>query len=168
MATTFEGLAPDGIGLTDVMLTNEDRAPGEPETQSPGYLLGDLTVDGAPAGGLNVILYVTGQPASKYTCPGNLVHPDRCTEILGDDGEVVGRRSVSTSGDTVVNEVVLVRSNGGLVYVAASNSTDDKPGHGSTVVGTMVPLTLDQLQAVAEEEAWIEYEPPADAEASSE
>ncbi len=46
MATTFEGLAPAGIGLTDVMLTNEDRAPGEPETPSPGYLLGDLTVDG--------------------------------------------------------------------------------------------------------------------------
>ncbi len=76
MATTFEGLAPAGIGLTDVMTTNEDRAPGEPETPSPGYLLGDLTVDGTTAGGLNVILYVTGQPASKYTCPGNLVHPD--------------------------------------------------------------------------------------------
>ena len=35
MATTFESLAPAGIGLTDVMLTNEDRAPGEPETDEP-------------------------------------------------------------------------------------------------------------------------------------
>jgi hypothetical protein len=163
-ATTFEGLAPDGIGLTDVMLTNEDRAPGEAETQSPGYLLGDLTVDGAPAGGLNVILYVTGQPDSKYTCPGNLTKPDRCTEVLGDDGDVIGRRSVSTTGGTVVNEVVLVRSNGGLVYAAASNSTDDKWGRDSAVAGATVPLTLDQLQAVAEDDAWIDWEPPAGSE----
>jgi hypothetical protein len=63
---------------------------------------------------------------------------------------------------------VLVRSNGGLVYVAASNSTDDKAGYGSTVAGTTVPLTLDQLQAIAEDDAWIDYELPADAEASSE
>ena len=168
MAALFESLAPDGIGLTDVMLTNEDRAPGEPETPSPGYLRGDLTVEGAPAGGLNVILYVTGQPASKYTCPGNLTHPDVCTEILGDDGEVVGRRSVSTPGDVVINEVVLVRSNGGLVYAAASNSADDKWGRGSAVAGTTVPLTLDQLQAIAEDDAWIGYEPPADPGASSE
>ena len=168
MAALFESLAPDGIGLTDVMLTNEDRAPGEPETPSPGYLRGDLTVEGAPAGGMNVILYVTGQPASKYTCPGNLTHPDVCTEILGDDGEVVGRRSVSTPGDVVINEVVLVRSNGGLVYAAASNSADDKWGRDSAVAGTTVPLTLDQLQAIAEDDAWIGYEPPADPGASSE
>jgi hypothetical protein len=162
MAATFEGLAPASIGLTDVMLTNEDRAPGEPETKSPGYLLGDLTVDGTAAGGLNVILYVTGQPASKYTCPGNLIKPDTCTEIRSDDGEVIGRRSVSTPGDVVINEVVLVRSNGGLVYVMASNSTDDKPGWGATVAGATAPLTLDQLQAIAEDDAWIGYEPPAD------
>jgi hypothetical protein len=111
---------------------------------------------------------VTGQPDSKYTCPGNLTKPDRCTEVLGDDGEVIGRRSVSTTGGTVVNEVVLVRSNGGLVYAAASNSTDDKWGRDSAVAGATVPLTLDQLQAVAEDDAWIGYEPPADPEASSE
>ena len=34
MATTFEDLAPAGIGLSDVMLTHEERAPGEPETDS--------------------------------------------------------------------------------------------------------------------------------------
>src|SRR5829696_1278995 len=69
MAATFDRLAPAGIGLTDVMLTNEDRAPGEPETNSPGYLLADLTVDGVPAGGLNVMQYVTGQRSSKLSCP---------------------------------------------------------------------------------------------------
>jgi hypothetical protein len=168
MATAFEALAPDAFGLTDVHLTNDDRAPGEPKTQSPGFLMADLTVDGVPAGGVNVILYVTGQPASKYTCPGDLTKPDRCTEIRRDDGEVIGRRFVSTMGDVVVNGVVLVRSNGGLVYVASSNSVDDKPGYGSTVAGATVPLTLDQLQAIAEDDAWIDYEPPADAEASSE
>lgn len=164
MATTFEGLAPAGIGLTDVMLTNEDRAPGEPETNSPGYLLADLTVDGVPAGGLNVMQYVTGQRSSKLSCPVNLTSVDSCVEITGPDGEVIGRRSVSTLGDTVVNVVMLVRSNGGTVYVAASNSTDDKWGRDSTVAGPTVPLTLDQLQAIAEDDAWIGYEPPAGSE----
>jgi hypothetical protein len=162
MATTFEGLAPAGIGLTDVMLTNEDRAPGEPETDSPGYLLADLTLDGETVGGLNAILYVTGQRANMYSCPGNLSSPDECVEIKDADGHVVGRRSVSTLGEVMVNEVVLVRPNGGLVYVAASNSPDDKWSSGSTVAGPTVPLTLDQLQAIAEDDAWIGYEPTAD------
>ena len=92
IATTFEGLAPAGVGLTDVMRTNEDRAPGEPENDSPGYLLGDLTLDGQPVGGFNAMLYVTGQRAGKYTCPGNLPSPDSCVEITDADGQVVGRR----------------------------------------------------------------------------
>ena len=161
MATTFEGLAPAGIGLSDVMLTNEERAPGEPETDSPGYLLADLTLDGDTVGGLNAMLYVTGQRASKYTCPGNLTSPDECVEIEDADGQVVGRRSVSTPGEVVINEVVLVRPNGGLVYVAASNSANDKPGAASTVAGLTAPLTLDQLQAIAEDDAWIGYVPAA-------
>jgi len=82
MATTFESLAPADIGLTDVMLTNEERAPGEPETDSPGYLRADLTLDGETVGGLNAILYVTGQRASRYSCPGNLTSPDQCVEIV--------------------------------------------------------------------------------------
>ena len=48
-----------------------------------------------------------------------------------------------------------------VVYVAASNSTDDKWGLGSTVAGPTVPLSLDQLQVIAEDDAWIGYEPPA-------
>ena len=74
---------------------------------------------------------------------------------------MIGRRSVSTPGELVLNEVVLVRPNGGLVYVAASNSADDKPGAGSTVAGPTVPLTLDQLQDIAEDDAWLGYEPEA-------
>ena len=66
---------------------------------------------------------------------------------------------MSTPGEVVVNEVVLVRPNGGLVYVAASNSADDKPGAGSTVAADTVPLTLDQLEEIAEDDAWIGYEP---------
>ncbi len=58
-----------------------------------------------------------------------------------------------------------MRANGGLVYVAASNSTDDKWGRGlDRRPATTVPLTLDQLQAIAEDDAWIGYEPPADSE----
>jgi hypothetical protein len=145
------------------MLTNEERAPGEPETDSPGYLRADLTLDGETVGGLNAILYVTGQRANRYSCPRNLASPDECAEIEDAEGQVVGRRSISSAGDVVVNEVVLVRPNGGLVYVAASNSADDKPGAGSTVAGPAVPLTLDQLQDIAEDDAWIGYEPSADA-----
>jgi hypothetical protein len=162
MASAFEGLAPDGIGLTDVMLTNQDRAPGEPETQNPGYLLARLTTNGVTTGSVNLVLYVTGQPANKYTCPGNLTSPDTCTEILGDDGQPVGRRSVKTyAGGVVEHEVVLVRKNGGLVYVDATNSTDDKWGPGSPVAGATVPLTLGQLQTIAEDDEWLGYEPPA-------
>ena len=36
MATTFEGLAPAGVGLTDVMLTNEERAPASRRRTAPG------------------------------------------------------------------------------------------------------------------------------------
>jgi hypothetical protein len=110
---------------------------------------------------VNAILYVTGQRASRYSCPGNLTSPDECVEIKDADGQVVGRRSISTTGEVVVNEVVLVRPNGGLVYVAASNSADDKPGAGSTIAGPTVPLTLDQLGAIAQDDAWIGYEPAA-------
>ena len=45
-----------------------------------------------------MILYVTGQRANQYSCPGNLTSPDECVEIKDADGQVVGRRSVSTAG----------------------------------------------------------------------
>jgi hypothetical protein len=110
---------------------------------------------------VNVILYVTGFSDSKYTCPGDLTRPDSCTEILGDHGMPIGRRSVTTRGAVVEHSVVLFRENGGLVYVDATNSTDDKWGPGSAVAGPTVPLTLDQLQEIAEGDAWIAYQPPA-------
>ena len=161
MATTFERLAPETVGLTDVQLTNEDRAPGEAVNRNPGYLVAHVTTEGVVTGSVNVMLFVTGQSDTRYTCPGNLSHPDSCTEILGDDGQPVGRRSVTTSGEVVEHEVVLMRKNGGLVYVDATNSTDDKWGPGSPVAGPTVPITLDQLQAIAQDDAWIGYQPPA-------
>jgi hypothetical protein len=161
MAAHFERLAPDGIGLTDVRLTNEDRAPDEPETKSPGYLVARVTTDGTVTGSANLILYVTGFSDATYTCPGNLTRFDSCTEILGEDGQPIGRRSVTTSGGVVVNEVVEARENGGLVYVAATNATSDKWGWGSPIAAPDAPLTLDQLQAIAEDDAWIGYAPPA-------
>jgi hypothetical protein len=164
MAALFESLAPDGIGLTDVMTTNEDRAPGEPENQSPGYLVGRVTTNGIVTGSVNLVLHVTGQPSSSYTCPGNLRHPESCAEILGDDGQPIGLRSINVSGDVVDHYVVLLRENGGTVYVDATNSTDDKWGWGSPIAGPTPPLTLDQLQAIAEDDAWIGYEPPAGSE----
>jgi hypothetical protein len=153
---------PPAPALSSVGSLPFERSIGRPGGGSPGYLLADPTLDGEPVGGLNAMLYVTGQRATKYTCPGNLASPDECVEIEDADGQVVGRRSVSTPGDVVINEVVLVRPNGGLVYVAASSSADDKPGAGSTVAGPTAPLTLDQLQAIAEDDAWIGYVPATD------
>jgi hypothetical protein len=161
MATTFEGLAPAGVGLTDVMLTNVDRAPGEAENDSPGYLLASITTDGALSGRVNLTLTVTGFSDATYTCPGTLRRFESCTEILGKDGQPIGRRWVTTSGDVVQHSVALLRKNGGLVYVDATNATSQKWGWGSPVAGPTVPLTLDQLQAIAEDDAWIGYEPPA-------
>ena len=163
MATTFEGLAPAGIGLTDVMLTNEERAPGEPETDSPGYLLRRPDArrrDGRGPERHPLRHGPAGEPVHLPRQPG-LARRVRRDQGRGRSG---GRPSIRLDpGEVVVNEVVLVRPNGGLVYVAASNSADDKPGAGSTVAGPTVPLTLDQLQDIAEDDAWIGYEPAADA-----
>ena len=161
MATTFEALAPAGIGLTDVMLTNEDRAPGEPETDSPGYLRADLTLDGQTVGGVNVDPLRHRPAGEPVLLPRQ---PDLARRVRRDQGRgrPGGRASIGVDpGQVVINEVVLVRPNGGLVYVAASNSADDKPGAGSTVAGPTVPLTLDELQDIAEDDAWLGYEPAA-------
>jgi hypothetical protein len=161
MLTVLKSLTPDDLSFADPVTTNEDRAPGEPEGVMQGWLLADVVSDGATSGGINVILMGPGEPSSRYTCPGNLEAPDACTEITDAGGATIGRRSTATRGGVTVHEVVLVGPGGGLVYVAASNSADDKWGAGSSIASDTVPLTLGQLTAIASDSAWTTWEPAA-------
>jgi len=82
------------------------------------------------------------------SCPGNLVNPDSCEEIL-EDGQPVGRMTEDRFGDLVIRAVSLVHGEG-MVYVAAANSTSEKWGPGSNVSAAQPPLTMEQLRAIAE------------------
>ena len=107
------------------------------------------------------MLLVTPGSSDRYTCPGNLTAPDSCTEITDGAGTTLGRQSSTTTGGVTVLEVVLRGPGDGLVYVAASNSADDKWGADSTVASDTVPLTLDQLTSIASDDVWTTWEPPA-------
>jgi hypothetical protein len=82
------------------------------------------------------------------SCPGNLVNPDSCEEIL-EDGLPVGRMTEDRFGDLVIRSVSLLHGEG-MVYVAAANSTSEKWGPGSNVSAAQPPLTLAQLRTIAE------------------
>ncbi len=86
--------------------------------------------------------------ADRVSCPGNLVNPDSCEEIL-EDGRPVGRMTEDRHGDLVIRTVSLLQGDG-MVYVAAANSTSEKWGPGSNVSATQPPLTMAQLRAIAE------------------
>ena len=183
MATLLEALLPEGVSATEVVTESDDGAPGE-DPVTAGWLHATLEGDAGP-GGFEIILYppeldkvpdsVTTTDAngvehtdvfaqgpgyqSRISCPGNLIRPDRCIEITGDDGVHSGRTSVTTTAGITVHEVVLLEPDGGLVYFATSNSTDPKWGRGSTASATVPPLSLDQLRTLAEDPAWTSYRP---------
>lgn len=154
-------LEPLGLTTTDEVLTNIDDVDGVSARDLRGWLEADLVRDGRTVGGVNVVLYVTGLEPDQWTCPGNFGAPTVCDEVRDDTGEVIGRRSTSTQGDVVTRAVVVQRRNGGFVYVASSNSAVDKPTAGSPVAGPTPPLSLDQLQDIAEDDAWISWKSPA-------
>jgi len=154
-------LLPDGLTTTDANLGNEDLGPGE--EPHGGWLQVDLTDRaGRAAGGINVLLYAP-QPDNadgraflrqRTTCPGNLAAPDQCTEERDGAGAVVGRSSRWASGGVVVLEVTRLTPDGALVYVAASNSSDDKWGADSSTDRETPPVTLSQLRRIATATAW--------------
>lgn len=151
-----------GLTTTDELLTDvEDISPGVDSHALSGWMQADLVADRKTVGGANVVLYVTGLAPVQWTCPFTFTVPTTCHEVVDADGHTIGRRAIITDGDVITNEVVLQRKNGGFVYAAASNSDDDKWGAASHVVAPTPPLTLDQLQTIAEDDAWIGYEPPA-------
>ena len=162
MRAHLERLLPKGLTVTDANLGNDDLAPGE--KLHGGWLEVDVADAEGPAGGLNVLLYAP-QPDTadgraftrdRTTCPGDLVAPDECTEQYDDAGEPVGRTSRTVSGGVVVLEVTRLTPDGALVYAAASNSSDDKWGRGSSTDGDRLPVSLAVLRAIADSPTWRE------------
>jgi hypothetical protein len=163
MLRRLEYVTPEGRSYTDPILTNEgENAPGEPVGVMRGYLVADVVEAGTTVGGVNVILY---SPRSAYrdqwTCPGNLDldAPFRCSEITDHVGDPVGRTLVVTTGPITVHEVVLRQDDGGVIYVAASNSADTKWGASSTPASDQVPFTVADLLDIARYRQWTTYEP---------
>jgi hypothetical protein len=94
------------------------------------------------------------------SCPGNLVSNATCTVLHDAAGATVDPTSTMTTGAVTVTAVVLRGHDDGLVYIAASNSADDKWGANSSVASNRVPLTLTELRAIAVDPGWTSW-PPA-------
>ncbi len=159
MRHRLDSLLGPGLTVVDTHPVEDGGGPGK--EPNGGWLQVDLAEDGAPAGGLNVLLYppaedgeVTGD---RVGCPGNLEHPTTCTELVDRRGEVVGRSARWRSDGVVVLEVTLVRPGGGLVYAAASNSSDDKWGQESSTDREHPPLTLGGLRDLAADPTWQDW-----------
>lgn len=97
-------------------------------------------------------------PATDISCDEEREGRTRCTQIVDAKGEVVGRRLTSRWGGTLMTEVVL-RRDGGTVYAASANTLDDKWGEDSQLTAPRPPLTLDQLEDLVRNEAWVSYRP---------
>ncbi|TYL45652.1 hypothetical protein FXB39_16910 [Nocardioides sp. BGMRC 2183] len=117
-------------------------------------------------GGFEILLYppegdeVPGAPyRSRLSCPGNQARYDACTVLRDENGERIGRVSTTTPGDITIHEVALLGPDGGLVYGATANSTDEKWGGTSAPSGTLPPLRAPELRDLVEDETWTSYQP---------
>ena len=161
MRDRLADLLPEGLRITDADLGDEDLAPGD--QPRGGFVQVDVADDTGPAGGLNVLLYAP-QPDDaagrafvrrQISCPGNAdVTPARCTELRDSDGDVVGRSARWDTEGVVVLEVTRLTPDGAVVYAAASNSSDDKWGPGSSIDGERPPVTAAALRAIAASTTW--------------
>ncbi|MDR7255283.1 hypothetical protein J2X46_004285 [Nocardioides sp. BE266] len=97
-------------------------------------------------------------PDSDISCEAEFSGRTTCAQIRDEQGTVVGRRRTNRWGGTVMTEVVL-RRDGGTVYAASANTLDDKWGADSPLSATQPPLTLDQLEDLVRNDAWVSYEP---------
>jgi hypothetical protein len=168
MLTRLQDLLPAGITTADANLGNEELAPGE--EPHGGWLQVDLLdADGDRVGGLNVLLYPPydasdAEIAQRNTC-GDDVDPDAGTCTVQHDaaGEPVGRtfRSPSDDGVVVTREVTIVGPEGAQLYAAASNSSDEKWGVGSSTDTTAPALTVAQLRDLISDPTWLDWTPSA-------
>lgn len=182
MATELAELLPDGMQLTDAETTNTDRAPGEAKRELEGYLTAVLRPAGSGPGKVNMIFYppnsgepvpppetlpdggmrMFGQgptPAEMTSCdPDWIVNPEDCTEILGTDGNPIGRILDSTGNGVRSLSVELLTADGAVVMINVANTLADKWPMGATPSADEVPLDLAELRAIAENPVWTSYE----------
>ncbi len=128
----------EGTSSIEVLLYSPDSMQVGVPVDHPEY-----TTDGEP--------YVaTESPGALelLTCPANVDEAVTCEEIRA-EGEVVGSMVEDRYGDLVIRSVSLAQQ-GGMVYVAAANSTSEKWNRDSNVSAPEPPLTMDQLRAIAE------------------
>lgn len=152
MVVALEGILPDGIVVHDPGSLVEDDPDAGPAS---GYIHSTLA-SSIGEGDINVMMYPALDAAgldAQVSCPGNLVSPLACTEVVDADGTHVGRRSTTRTGDVTVFQVVLTVGDG-VVYAATANTVDRKWGTTSPVTAPRPLLTMDQLVGLARNEVW--------------
>lgn len=157
MVVALEAILPDGIVVEDPGSLVEDTPEAGPAS---GYVHSTLA-GSIGKGDINVMMYPDPGAAddeAQIGCPGNLVSPVSCTEVVDADGTHIGRRSTSRTGDVTTFEVVLTIGEG-VVYAATANTADRKWGATSPVTAPRPLLTMDQLVGLARNEVWTSYRP---------
>ncbi|RYB95210.1 hypothetical protein EUA93_13195 [Nocardioides oleivorans] len=185
MVSTVEAILPDEVTVTAPGPLEADTPEGGP---AAGWINAHLAAPAGP-GRLNVMLYRDpysfvvatdptmplgdGSNPSSSQGPVEITpdsEPDRtscdeafsgrteCVQIRDESGTVVGRRLTNRWGGTVVNEVVLARD-GGIVYAASANTIEEKWDAGSPTTAPRPPMTLDELEALVRNDAWVSYRP---------
>lgn len=158
MRDTLVHLLPARSTVTDENLGNEELAPGE--EPSGGWVQVDVLVEGEPAGGVNVVLYPPFDTSSfaedVTTCAGDASEAETCTE-LRDGG--TGRLIRWETDGVVTLEATWLLPDGGIVYAAASNSSDEKWGVDSTTDRAAPPVRPAQLVDIAASPLWQEWTP---------
>ena len=174
---------PEGVVITDSELAPPDRAPGDPAVYE-GWL--HATLDGpAGPGGFEIILYMpdleedpgpvvstdadgdehtqillTGPSNERQIRCDRAGYADTCRQLTSEDGTIIGRVTTNLQdGAITFYEISLVGPEGGRIYMSAWNATDSKPGPDTPSSATVPPLTLDELQALAEDSVWTSYQP---------
>lgn len=130
--------APDGPGRFEVILYPPDLAAGEERTtgnaRGPGH-------------------------RSRTKCGLQARYADTCEELTDRDGRTIGRVVTFPQHQVTFYEATLLGPDGGLVYLATWNATDEKPGTGTEPSSETPPLTPEQLRDLVQDPAWTSYEP---------
>jgi hypothetical protein len=161
MVNAVGAIVPDGIAVTELGPLEADTPEGGPAT---GWIAPVLAGPGG-SGRLNLMLYpdpartvprTGGVEPDRLSCDEEHEGRTRCTQIVDEKGDVVGRRLTNRWGGTVTYEVVL-RRDGGTVYAASANTLDEKWGADSPPSADRPPLTLDQLEDLVRNDVWVSY-----------
>lgn len=173
---------PEGAGALNVILTPNppDSVTLVPEPGPDGEMTGvptagsatrDVCVSPTPADGGSDsdagectelsdedFIVVEAEGTTDISCDAEWTGTTDCVQLYDEAGEVIGRRLVNITDGIIHHEVVL-RRQGGTVYAASANTTDDKWGEGSPATAERPPLSLDQLEELVRDDVWTSYTP---------